>query len=89
MGDPIAMALLTGLLGGFGHCIGMCGPLVGAFALASGSLGPRRSMAGQLAYHAGRVTTYASPPIRSGADHGPGHALPVPTRPAATGFAST
>lgn len=58
--DPVAMAFLTGLLGGFGHCIGMCGPLVGAFALASGPLGPRRSMAGQLAYHAGRVTTYAA-----------------------------
>lgn len=54
------MAFVTGLLGGFGHCVGMCGPLVGAFALASGSLGPRRSMAGQLAYHAGRVTTYAA-----------------------------
>jgi sulfite exporter TauE/SafE len=54
------MAFVTGLLGGFGHCIGMCGPLVGSFALASGSLGPRRSMTGQLAYHAGRVTTYAA-----------------------------
>jgi hypothetical protein len=54
------MAFVTGLLGGFGHCIGMCGPLVGSFALATGPLGPRRSMAGQLAYHAGRVTTYAA-----------------------------
>jgi sulfite exporter TauE/SafE len=38
----------------------MCGPLVGSFALASGSLGARRSMLGQLAYHAGRITTYAA-----------------------------
>ncbi|WP_242335990.1 MULTISPECIES: sulfite exporter TauE/SafE family protein [Anaeromyxobacter] len=60
MTDAVAMAFVTGLLGGFGHCIGMCGPLVGSFALASGALGPRRSLAGQLAYHAGRVTTYAT-----------------------------
>lgn len=60
MTDPVLMAFVTGLLGGFGHCIGMCGPLVGSFALASGPLGPRRSMAGQLAYHAGRVTTYGA-----------------------------
>jgi sulfite exporter TauE/SafE len=58
--DPIAIAFATGLLGGFGHCAGMCGPLVGSFALASGPLGPRRSLAGQAAYHAGRVTTYAA-----------------------------
>jgi uncharacterized protein len=58
--DPIAIAFATGLLGGFGHCIAMCGPLVGAFALSSGALGPRRSLAGQLAYHAGRVTMYAA-----------------------------
>lgn len=54
------MAFVTGLLGGFGHCIGMCGPLVGSLALAAGPLGPRRSFAGQLAYHGGRVTTYAA-----------------------------
>jgi hypothetical protein len=58
--DPIGMAFVTGLLGGFGHCLGMCGPLVGSFALASGTLGARRSVGGQLAYHAGRVTTYAA-----------------------------
>jgi sulfite exporter TauE/SafE len=57
--DAVAMAFATGLLGGFGHCAGMCGPIVGSLALATGSLGPRRSLAGQLAYHAGRVTTYA------------------------------
>jgi len=57
--DAVAMAFVTGLLGGFGHCIGMCGPLVGSFALATGALGPRRSLGGQLAYHGGRITTYA------------------------------
>jgi sulfite exporter TauE/SafE len=56
----IAGAFVTGLLGSFGHCVAMCGPLVGSLALAAGPCGPRRSLAGQLAYHAGRVTTYAA-----------------------------
>ncbi len=54
------MAFVTGLLGSFGHCAGMCGPLVGSLALAAAPLGARRSAAGQLAYHAGRITTYAA-----------------------------
>jgi sulfite exporter TauE/SafE len=54
------LALATGFLGSFGHCVGMCGPLVGSLALATGPLGARRSLSGQLAYHAGRVTTYAA-----------------------------
>jgi uncharacterized protein len=58
--SAIAMAFVTGLLGSFGHCAAMCGPLVGSFALAAAPLGARRSLAGQLAYHAGRVTTYAA-----------------------------
>jgi uncharacterized protein len=56
---PVVMALVTGFLGSFGHCVGMCGPLVGTLALAAAPLGARRSLSGQLAYHAGRVTTYA------------------------------
>jgi sulfite exporter TauE/SafE len=54
------MAFVTGLVGSFGHCAAMCGPLVGSLALAGGAVGPRRSLAGQLAYHAGRITTYAA-----------------------------
>jgi sulfite exporter TauE/SafE len=54
----VAMAFVTGFLGSFGHCVGMCGPLVGSLALATAPLGARRSLPGQLAYHAGRVTTY-------------------------------
>ncbi len=54
------LALTTGLLGGFGHCAGMCGPLVASLGLvASPRLGTRRAMSGQLLYHAGRITTYA------------------------------
>jgi sulfite exporter TauE/SafE len=50
-----ALALTTGLLGGFGHCLGMCGPVVAAFSLRAG---PARALP-QLLYHAGRLTTYA------------------------------
>jgi hypothetical protein len=60
MTSVVAMAFATGLLGSFGHCAAMCGPLVGSLALAAAPLGARRSLAGQLAYHAGRVTTYAA-----------------------------
>ncbi|HEY6100959.1 MAG TPA: sulfite exporter TauE/SafE family protein, partial [Anaeromyxobacter sp.] len=56
----IAMAFVTGFLGSFGHCAGMCGPLVGSLALAAGPRGGRSALGGQLAYHAGRVTTYAA-----------------------------
>jgi len=59
-GSAVAMAFVTGLLGSFGHCVGMCGPLVGSLAIAAAPQGSRRSLAGQLAYHAGRVTTYAA-----------------------------
>jgi len=64
MSDAVALALATGFLGGFGHCVGMCGPLVGSLALAGVPRGPglaglRRTLPGQLAYHAGRITTYA------------------------------
>ena len=60
MTSAVAMAFATGLLGSFGHCAAMCGPLVGSFALAAAPLGARRSLAAQLAYHAGRITTYAA-----------------------------
>jgi sulfite exporter TauE/SafE len=55
----LAGALASGLFLGFGHCAAMCGPLVGSLALAAAPAGARRSLAGQLAYHAGRLTTYA------------------------------
>lgn len=56
------LALTTGLFGGFGHCIGMCGPIVAAYSLKdhSGAL-PSASFQWQthLFYHAGRISTYA------------------------------
>ena len=60
MTSAVAVAFATGLVGSFGHCAGMCGPLVGSFALAAAPLGARRALLGQLAYHAGRLTTYAA-----------------------------
>lgn len=57
------LALTTGFLGGFGHCIGMCGPLVVSFTLASspspGAAQPlSRAIAPHLLYNMGRITTY-------------------------------
>ncbi|MBM3162779.1 MAG: sulfite exporter TauE/SafE family protein [Chlorobi bacterium] len=49
----IAM-FVTGLAGGFGHCISMCGPVVAAYSLGE----TRRGMLHHLLYNAGRVTTY-------------------------------
>jgi len=50
-------ALATGLIGGFGHCIGMCGPIVTSFTLQ----GPPSffdRLLSQILYNAGRITTY-------------------------------
>jgi len=55
------LALTTGIIGGFGHCIGMCGPLVASYSMA----GAKQSrsfvsrMAPQLLYNSGRIATYA------------------------------
>ena len=54
MPDSGFLALfLVGLLGG-GHCIGMCGGIVGALSLGAAS---RLSL--QLAYNVGRISSYA------------------------------
>lgn len=45
---------ISGFLGGFGHCMGMCGPVVAAYALNPA----RRSYLPQLLYNLGRITTY-------------------------------
>jgi sulfite exporter TauE/SafE len=50
------LLFLSGLLGGLGHCTGMCGPLVGALSLC---LGDRRQFPPHLLFHLGRVTTYS------------------------------
>ncbi|NTW54221.1 MAG: sulfite exporter TauE/SafE family protein [Chlorobaculum sp.] len=53
-GELLAM-LLAGLAGGFGHCIGMCGPIVASFSMGEGG----RSIAPHLLYNLGRIMTYA------------------------------
>ena len=45
----------AGLLGGAGHCIGMCGPLIAGYAVA---LRNRSATLPHLLFHLGRVTTY-------------------------------
>jgi sulfite exporter TauE/SafE len=50
-----SLAFLTGLLGGFGHCLGMCGPLVAAFSLQGQGRPP---LWPHLLYNGGRVVTY-------------------------------
>jgi len=61
MDASIPIALATGFLGGFGHCVAMCGPLVGALGIsAPPGIPARRALLPQLAYHLGRITTYGS-----------------------------
>jgi len=45
---------LTGLAGGFGHCIGMCGPVVAAYSLGEEKL----RYLHHVLYNLGRITTY-------------------------------
>ncbi len=47
--------LTTGFAVGFGHCIGMCGPIVISMAM---NMGPGNTTWPHLFYHAGRITTY-------------------------------
>ena len=54
--DPLyPVFLVTGFTVGFGHCIGMCGPIVVSLSL---NLRGRSAVLPQLLYHFGRVTTY-------------------------------
>ena len=48
--------LSSGFTIGFGHCIGMCGPIVVSFSL---NLKEKNILASQLLYHLGRIITYA------------------------------
>jgi sulfite exporter TauE/SafE len=61
MDASLPIALATGFLGGFGHCVAMCGPLVGALGISAPPGVPAsRALAPQLAYHLGRITTYGT-----------------------------
>ncbi|UCG79550.1 MAG: sulfite exporter TauE/SafE family protein [Nitrospirota bacterium] len=55
MKEMYIMMFLTGLSGGIGHCIGMCGPIVAAYSLSTSN----KNMTPHLLYNLGRVTTYS------------------------------
>jgi sulfite exporter TauE/SafE len=55
----LVSALVLGLLGG-GHCLGMCGGLMGALTLAIPAEHKQRRLRLLLAYNLGRVLSYAS-----------------------------
>jgi sulfite exporter TauE/SafE len=61
--------LTLGLLGGFGHCVGMCSPFVLFVSRRYGSPGGGRRAAfgAQLWYTAGRIVTYAALGAAAGA----------------------
>jgi sulfite exporter TauE/SafE len=52
------VAFSTGLLGGFGHCIGMCGPIVASYALHNSSAKLFNRVVSHILYNTGRITTY-------------------------------
>jgi sulfite exporter TauE/SafE len=57
------LAFTVGLAGGFGHCIGMCGPFVAASSISGGvggSRAPRSAGLFQAGYHTGRLLTYTA-----------------------------
>jgi sulfite exporter TauE/SafE len=56
IGTGYLLAFTTGFLGGFGHCIGMCGPLVASYTLHAAAA--RSKIIPHLIYNAGRLTTY-------------------------------
>lgn len=59
--QDLLQILVFGLLVSAGHCLGMCGPLVCAASLPRDRNGRPRDVARSvLAYHGGRVATYAA-----------------------------
>ena len=46
----------SGLLGGFGHCVAMCGPIAASFSFLPGK---RPALLPHLLYNLGRITTYS------------------------------
>ncbi len=60
MSPDYYMAFAAGLLGGFGHCIGMCGPIVASYSIQSRGFSGLSGSLPHLLYNAGRITTYAS-----------------------------
>lgn len=52
------LAFTTGFLGGFGHCIGMCGPIVASYTLYDSSATFVDKFLTHIFYNTGRISTY-------------------------------
>lgn len=50
------MMFTSGLLGGVGHCVGMCGPIVSAYSVM---IGTNRGVAPHILFSLGRISTYS------------------------------
>jgi sulfite exporter TauE/SafE len=53
------LTFASGLLGGFGHCIGMCGPLVAAYSVGLGTGRVKGNYLPHILYNLGRIFTYS------------------------------
>ena len=57
--DSVYLLMLgTGIAGGFGHCTGMCGPLIVTYTISAG-VSPLQRLKPHLIYHSGRLMSYA------------------------------
>lgn len=57
--DSIYLLMLgTGFFGGFGHCTGMCGPLIATYTLTI-QASPLERLKPYLIYHSGRLMSYS------------------------------
>jgi uncharacterized protein len=69
--DPAGVSLgalaLAGLVGSFGHCMGMCGPLVTMLGLTARRDGSRLTARAHLLYHASRIAVYGLLGLAAGA----------------------
>lgn len=54
----LALAFSSGFIGGFGHCIGMCGPFVAAYTMHRSDTNHTIALIAHLLFNSGRITTY-------------------------------
>jgi sulfite exporter TauE/SafE len=66
--EPLYILMFgSGLFGGFGHCLGMCGPLIATYTLTLQSPDPEKNkklfrgmgLGSALIYHSGRLMSYS------------------------------
>ena len=62
----LGLAFMAGMAGS-GHCLGMCGGIVAALAVAGSNASPARRFRLNLAYHIGRIITYTLLGLLAGA----------------------